>query len=315
MRLRNGSLSLVLMTAILLEVSGCASFVAKVFPFGEPVTRERCLAIDTYQMGFKDGADGQRSGEKLDFWRGDCRPFGVRLDEGKYAKGYDDGMAAYCSCEKGFSSGVRDEFAEMRGQYFMCSRAAYSRFLKGHAAGLEFKDDASLVQHPTAVKTEFVDAAITAKAQQICPTLLASVEAAKKKVWAEVQIDSERRAGRHRIFVRVTFFNGTGVVQSLPRSWIGDRRQLPASWLQILIRQEKGAETLAFTGVHQEESRSLEDSFVTLAPNAQLTSEFDISEAFPWRSGQTRYSVQWDAKFEKSGVAIEVMSDEVAFTL
>lgn len=157
-------------------VCSCASTVAKIFPVGEPVTAERCQALDLKDLGYKDGSEGQRSGPRFDFWSPDCRAFGVKLDRALYEGGYADGITNYCSCEKGFAAGVRNELNEFRGQYYICKRVDYARFIKGHAAGLDFKSDAAYV-NVKGVHSFYNDEAITQKGQAICAALPADASA------------------------------------------------------------------------------------------------------------------------------------------
>ncbi|PWU12813.1 MAG: hypothetical protein C5B49_15755 [Bdellovibrio sp.] len=157
---------LVVATAVI--VAGCASTMAKIIPIGQPVTRERCEQIDLKRMGLQDGREGQRSGDKFEFWVKDCASFGVRFDRSLYDAGYEEGLRFYCSCGNGFLAGVKDELAEARGQYLLCDRNQFTEFLNGHKEGLNFKADPVLVKKKDQFTNLYDEKAIFAKAGMFC---------------------------------------------------------------------------------------------------------------------------------------------------
>ena len=152
---------------LLAGLMGCTSMVRQFVP-GEPVTAERCQKMDVQQLGFKDGERGQRQGDKFEFWMKDCRGVGATLDRGLYNQGYADGLKIYCSCEQGFVAGVHDEFTEMRGQYYTCTKPEYAVFLKGHAAGKKYVQDPTLTKKEGPFKTTYFDELILIKAKDEC---------------------------------------------------------------------------------------------------------------------------------------------------
>lgn len=116
--------------------TGCASVWQQILPPGfEPVTRERCEALDMRAIGEADGKNAQRAGDKFDYWKKDCRNVGVNLDRALYDEGYARGLEQYCSCEEGFISGAKEEFEELRGQFQSCGKAMYKEFVRGRDLG------------------------------------------------------------------------------------------------------------------------------------------------------------------------------------
>lgn len=152
-------------------LAGCASWVAEILPIGQPVTAERCRALNMSEFGLKDGREGRRQGDRYDFWVQDCKAFGVKLDRSLYDEGFKEGIAEYCSCEKGFTAGVKSEFAELRGQYYICSKSDYGDFLRGHQAGSDYNEDSRFMKRISEVKVEYNDEAISAKAAEMCPRI------------------------------------------------------------------------------------------------------------------------------------------------
>ncbi len=156
---------------MLVSLSGCASWIQGFFPELEPVTASRCQKLDLKQLGFKDAEIGQRTGDKFDFWKKDCLGAGVTLDRAAYDAGYSEGLKIYCSCEKGFASGVRDEFTEMRGQYYSCTRPEYAVFLKGHTEGKKFSQDLELMKKDGPYRMNYFDEIIQKRALKECASL------------------------------------------------------------------------------------------------------------------------------------------------
>ena len=151
-----------------LFLAGCASTMAKIIPIGEPVTKERCEKLDMHQMGFTDGELGQRIGDKYEFWTKDCRSMGVVLNREVYNKGYDEGLHFYCSCQKGFSSGVHGEVIELKGQYLACTKAEYQEFSRGHELGKKYTEDTAMTKKINVNKTDYFEDVILAKAKTEC---------------------------------------------------------------------------------------------------------------------------------------------------
>lgn len=149
-------------------LAGCASTVAKIIPIGEPVTTERCQALDMKKMGFDDGKIGQRSGDKFEFWVKDCAAVRVTLNRAAYDEGYSEGLKFYCSCENGFDSGVREEIAEIKTQRVMCAGKQLKEFLAGHEKGSLQSKNEELVKKAGQFKWEYNDPNIQAMAKASC---------------------------------------------------------------------------------------------------------------------------------------------------
>jgi hypothetical protein len=158
---------------VFLVFVGCASVVQQWIPGVEPVTAERCEKLDLKGMGYKDGEIGQRPGDRYDFWMKDCRSVGVRLNRDLYDEGFAEGLKVYCSCEKGFNAGVRDEFTEMQGQYYSCVKKEFAVFLQGHAAGKKYSQDPRFMKKDGPYKTTYFDEPIQAKAKEECDQIRA----------------------------------------------------------------------------------------------------------------------------------------------
>ena len=151
-----------------LFLAGCASTMAKIIPVGEPVTKERCEKLDMKKIGFDDGEVGHRNGDKFEYWTRDCRPLGVNLSKETYDRGYAEGLQFYCSCEKGFSSGVHNEVIELKGEYLACSKDEYQNFYRGHELGQKYTEDSSMMKKVNVNKTDYFEDVIAVKAKTEC---------------------------------------------------------------------------------------------------------------------------------------------------
>jgi hypothetical protein len=134
-------LKIVLLT-LGMSLSGCTTFMSWLVGL-PPVTEDRCKAFNMFQIGLADGETAQRPGERFDFWDKDCRQVGVHLNRPEYDRGYEQGLRNYCSCERGFEAGAKEEYLELKGQYAICRRAEYKLYEAGHkaAAGLKIPKD------------------------------------------------------------------------------------------------------------------------------------------------------------------------------
>lgn len=117
-----------------LALMGCTSFMSWLTGL-HPVTEERCQKLNMFQIGLTDGETVQRQGEKFFFWEKDCRWVGVTLNRVDYDRGYEQGLKTYCSCERGFEAGVKEEYLELKGQYALCRKSEYRVFELGYKAG------------------------------------------------------------------------------------------------------------------------------------------------------------------------------------
>ncbi|MFN7728978.1 MAG: DUF2799 domain-containing protein [Bdellovibrio sp.] len=182
---------LLLLLSMGLGLSGCASQLSSFLGFGAPVSSQRCRAMDLEKMGLEDGRTGQRPGEKYDFWIKDCRIAGVPLDRALYDKGYAEGIKSYCSCEAGFAAGVRDEYTEIKGQFFNCPKVDYAVYMQGHEAGKKYVNDPTMMKKVNHYKNDYFDDVITPKAALECKALAE----AKAAVPAPAQADDKKASG------------------------------------------------------------------------------------------------------------------------
>lgn len=166
----------VLLLAAVLAFSGCTYFFTKVIPMGEPVTKERCEALDMHKIGYKDGEEGQNRGDKYDFWRNDCLSLHVTPDRAAYDRGYDEGLKSYCSCELGFKNAIHGEILGLKAQYFVCSKAQYAEYSRAFDLAQPFLKDETLVKYVSVSKTDYFDEAIAARAKTECAKPIPAVK-------------------------------------------------------------------------------------------------------------------------------------------
>ncbi len=72
----------------------------------ETISEEQCFATNWADKGYSDGAKGaERStlGDYID----SCSKFGADVDRARYLQGYESGLTAYCTYDKGFSRAER----------------------------------------------------------------------------------------------------------------------------------------------------------------------------------------------------------------
>lgn len=146
-------------------LSGCSSFFPKDF---QPVTKQRCEALDMKALGFKDGSEGYQRGTKYDFFFRDCEYWKVTLDRKAYEQGYEEGMENYCSCDTAFVAGVKEELIETRLKYFSCSDEQKKRMKWAYDEGEKLKDDTTYLQKTSTSKVNYFDDKILARAKEVC---------------------------------------------------------------------------------------------------------------------------------------------------
>jgi len=78
-----------------LAISGCAT-----------LSKDQCLMGDWYEIGVQDGAAGYAP-DRLAQHREACAEYRVRPDREAYRAGWDDGIGAYCTPERGYQEGRR----------------------------------------------------------------------------------------------------------------------------------------------------------------------------------------------------------------
>lgn len=124
----------ILVVLVAASATGCTTFMSWLSGL-PPVTEERCKSFDPFQFGLADGETAQRPGEKFEFWDKDCRQMGVKMSRPEYDRGYEIGLKNYCSCERGFEAGAKDEILGLKAQYMICKRAEFKYFEAGFNAG------------------------------------------------------------------------------------------------------------------------------------------------------------------------------------
>ena len=157
----------ILIFAALLN-TGCSSFMTWLIPDAKPITKERCEQVNVYEVGLKDGREGQRFGDRFEFWDHDCRPFKVKIDKNKYSEGYKQGLSEYCSCEDGFRSGLKDQVEELKAQFYMCEKESRKIYFWSFKEGKKFINDTSFYKMKTQFEKEYFEDLIATKAKQIC---------------------------------------------------------------------------------------------------------------------------------------------------
>lgn len=114
-------LSLLLM--LTLGLNACAS-----------LSKDQCLAGNWHDIGQRDGRQGYKS-ESLDAHTKSCAEYGVRPDRDKYTRGYNEGIAIYCSPVNGRHVG------ETGGYYhYVCPASKEEAFLRQYTYGRELYD-------------------------------------------------------------------------------------------------------------------------------------------------------------------------------
>ena len=84
----------VVLPALAFALTGCAS-----------MSKDECLTADWRLIGFEDGASG-RSPTDISERRKACASYGVTPDRAAYFEGYQEGVAAFCSYNRGLGDGT-----------------------------------------------------------------------------------------------------------------------------------------------------------------------------------------------------------------
>ncbi|NJM11757.1 MAG: DUF2799 domain-containing protein [Synechococcaceae cyanobacterium SM1_2_3] len=77
----------------ILAMGGCAT-----------LSKDECLMSDWYELGVQDGSAGH-SPERLAEHRQACAEYRIRPDRQAYRAGWEEGIRAYCTPQRGFSEG------------------------------------------------------------------------------------------------------------------------------------------------------------------------------------------------------------------
>ncbi|MBX3019046.1 MAG: DUF2799 domain-containing protein [Bdellovibrionaceae bacterium] len=292
-------------------LTGCASTVAKILPFGEPVTKERCEAFSVHDFGVKDGAEARKRGERFESWQGDCRAFGVKFDRAEYERGYDEGLANYCSCEKGFTVGVKGGFAELRGQYFMCESKQYAHFHRGFAEGKKLDKDETLVRKVNEIKTEYDEKLILERATFVCANL-PQTQARQKadRLHIGLTIEARKKISGPSVIAHLEYTNGTKEPVRFV-NWVLGRGQAPTN--KIFEVTQNGKE-VAYTGIMAKRMPPGEADFIVLKPGESLRDSIDLSQAYAWSLSPGRYDLYLETSAQEPGVERRLRSEDASFS-
>ena len=99
-------------------ISGCAT-----------LSQDQCLMGDWYEIGVQDGTAGYAP-DRLAQHREACAEYRVRPDREAYQAGWDDGIGAYCTPERGYQEGRRGA-----GYGQVCPPPLEWAFLQGYRNG------------------------------------------------------------------------------------------------------------------------------------------------------------------------------------
>lgn len=96
---------------------------------GATVTENQCYAGDWQTLGYRDGANGQRSTSILAH-QDACGEHGIVPDRDDYMLGWEQGVREYCQADNGFAVGERG-----RGYNNVCPEELRSGFLAAYNQG------------------------------------------------------------------------------------------------------------------------------------------------------------------------------------
>lgn len=99
------------------------------------LSQNECLTADWYQIGLRDGYDGQPRA-RLAQHRDACTRFGVRPDEPAYFSGREQGLHQYCTDRRGFEVGSAG-----RTYRQVCTPLTEPDFLRGYRLGQDLHRD------------------------------------------------------------------------------------------------------------------------------------------------------------------------------
>lgn len=292
-------------------LAGCASTMAKILPIGEPVTKERCVAFSMDEFGQRDGREARRPGEKFESWQQDCKAFGVRFDRAEYDRGYEKGLAQYCSCERGFDMGVRNQFTEIRGQYFMCQRTEYSHFLRGFDVGKKWTKDTELVKVVTPVKTEFNDAKINARAAAECAALPES-QARKQegRLHISLTVKATQKIAGPSVIASLVFKNNTDQNVRFVNWLVSQGGETANSYFRV---SQDGRE-LPYQGMMAKRAAPTDKDFIVLKPGQELKDTADLSKTFAWKTGPGIYNLYFESSAHDPKTERQLRSEDASFS-
>jgi len=127
-------LSILAIPAYLAFLSGCAT-----------MSQSECQVANWEIIGLEDAAAG-RASSYIGQHRSACADYGVSPDLNAYMRGYERGLAQYCTYENGLSLG-----SQGRGYAGICKGAAANQFLNGYNKG---KRDYEMRRQIASLKSE-----------------------------------------------------------------------------------------------------------------------------------------------------------------
>lgn len=119
MRARRPGLAL-LAAGLATALGGCAS-----------MSPEQCRSADWRAVGYRDGANGVDRA-RVDAYAEDCAQVGVHPDRGAYRAGWNAGIPAFCTAERGWRLGL-DGY---ESRYVCVGQPGERAFFRAQEAGL-----------------------------------------------------------------------------------------------------------------------------------------------------------------------------------
>lgn len=110
-------------------LSGCAT-----------LGQDECLTADWYQIGLRDGYDGQPRA-RLAQHREACVEYGILPNDRAYYSGRDQGLQQYCTPQRGFEVGSAG-----RSYQQVCTPLTEPDFMRGYLLGQDLNRDRQRLQ-------------------------------------------------------------------------------------------------------------------------------------------------------------------------
>lgn len=99
------------------------------------LSQDECLTADWYQIGQRDGYDGQPRA-RLAQHHDACMEYGVRPDEQAYYSGREQGLQQYCTARRGFEVGSAGRTYQQ-----VCTPLNEPDFMRGYLLGQDLHRD------------------------------------------------------------------------------------------------------------------------------------------------------------------------------
>lgn len=110
-----------------LMIGGLAAFLASC----ASISREDCVEGDWYGIGERDGRSGHVADSRFARHTDACARVEIRPDRSQWDRGYEAGLAHYCTPQSGLREGRAGR--SYRG---VCPAATEPRFMQGHSLGM-----------------------------------------------------------------------------------------------------------------------------------------------------------------------------------